>query len=104
MNTVQVTTPERLWLPPTRKQEGGTYFDDELTPQEVLAKQKAAEVVELLTHLNTRPDHIVYVGSTKEREQMRDVFNWWRREGALGHHPTIKIDWGIMDGSIRVGD
>jgi hypothetical protein len=105
---------DRLWTPPetfdrrvmptVRKKEGGSQFDDELETEEVVAKRYAADVAELLVHLNQRPDHIVYVGSDEERTKMREVFNHWKREGVLMHNPDIRIDYGVPDGAIRVGD
>jgi hypothetical protein len=107
---------DRLWTPPTkephkrremptlRKKEGGSYFDDELETEAAVARRYAEDVAELLVHLNQRPDHIVYVGSDGERIQLREVFNHWKREGALMHNPNIRIDYGVADGAIRVGD
>ena len=95
---------ERRERPQERKLEGGSIFDDELGTEEAVAHEFAMEVRELLIHLNARPDHIVYVGSGDERGKMREVFNHWRREGALTHNPTIHIDYGVPDGTIRLGD
>jgi hypothetical protein len=108
---------DRLWTPPTtakpyerralptvRKKEGGSLFDDELETEAAVAKRYADDVKELLVHLNQRPDHEVYVGSAEERGQLREVFNHWKREGALMHNPNIRIDYGVADGAIRVGD
>jgi len=95
---------ERRLLPDERKQDGGSYFDDELmtvTEHEKLFREQMAE---LIRHLNARPDHAVYVGSTDERRQLREVFNWWQRERIIGHHPNIRIDYGIAEGNIRVGE
>jgi hypothetical protein len=91
-------------MPTIRKKEGGSQFDDELETEEAVAKRYADDVKELLVHLNQRPDHIVYVGSDEERGKMRDVFNHWKREGALMNNPNIRIDYGVADGAIRVGD
>ena len=105
---------DRLWTPPEtfdrrvmpteRKGLGGSYFDDELETEEAVAKRYAEDVKELLVHLNSRPDHTVYVGSDEDRGKMREVFNHWKREGALIHNPNIRIDYGVADGAIRVGD
>jgi hypothetical protein len=102
---------DRLWTPgdapiapTTRKAEGGSTFDDEVGTQEQKAAEYAKAVGELLSHLNQRPDHVVYVGSSKDREELREVFNWWNREGALSHNPNIRIDYGVPDGTIRVDE
>jgi hypothetical protein len=97
-------THERRVRPTERKKEGGTTFDDELETQAVVAKRYADQVKELLVHLNQRPDHTVYVGTPEERDQLRSVFNHWKREGALLHNPNIRIDYGVAEGAIRVGD
>ena len=97
-------THQRRSLPTLRKEEGGSYFDDELETEAVVAKRYADDAKELLVHLNQRPDHSVYVGSEDERVQMRAVFNHWKREGALMHNPNIRIDYGVAEGAIRVGD
>lgn len=97
-----------LWtpmdLPTAAKREGGSYFDDEMHTKEETATAMRMDVQRLLNHLNTRPDHTVYVASAESRDQLRKVFNWWKREGALGHNPNIRIDYGIVEGAIRVGD
>ena len=90
-----------MWLPGSMKRDGGTYFDDEL--------ENADTVLELATqglvnHINERPDHIIYVGSAEEREKMRAVFNHWKKVGRIGENPNIRIDYGIQEGAIRVGD
>jgi hypothetical protein len=101
---VEVTTKERVSLPDKRKPDGGSYFDDELATEAQKANELANEVRDLLSHLNARPDHVVYVGSTKDRDELRQVFNWWKREGAIGHNPNIRIDYGVAEGAIRVGE
>ena len=63
-----------------------------------------AAVTDLLHHLNQRPDHVVYVDSPKSRDEMRQVFNWWKKEGALRHNPDIKIEYALQEGSIRVAE
>jgi hypothetical protein len=103
-STVEVTTPERVALPDKRKPDGGSYFDDELATEAQKANELANEVRDLLNHLNARPDHVVFVGNVKDRANLRDVFNWWKREGAIGHNPIIRIDYGVADGAIRVGE
>ena len=100
----EVTRPPTIELPDKRKWEGGSYFDDELETKEEVAKRLSDMTHELLTHINARPDHVVYVGSGEERTKMREVFNWWKRAGALGHNPNIRIDYGVPDGAIRVGE
>lgn len=91
-------------VPKERKKDGGTHFDDEMQTKAEVAKAYANKVRELLQHLNARPDHVVYVGSTEERGKMRAVFNSWKAKGALGHNPNIRIDYGIVEGAIRVGE
>jgi len=97
-------THQRRAMPTVRKKDGGTHFDDELETEAVVAKRYADDVKELLRHLNQRPDHVVLVGSVEERDQLRQVFNYWKRQGALMHNPNIRIDYGIVEGAIRVGD
>ena len=94
-------TPDGLWLPGERKRDGGSYFDDELGSAETVFKNMAKDLVQ---HLNERPDHIVFVGTSEDRARMREVFNWWVREGMIGHNPTIKIDYGVPEGGIRVAE
>lgn len=100
----EIWVPPRVDLPDERKREGGSYFDDELQTKEQVAKAYAEQVKELLNHLNARPDHVVYVGSVEDRSNMRSVFNWWVSKGALMKHPNIRIDYGVADGAIRVGE
>ena len=101
---------QEIWIPPTvelpdeRKYDGGSYFDDELQTKEEVATALAQGARDLLLHLNARPDHVVYVGSREERTKMREVFNWWMRESVLSHNPNIRIDYGVADGAIRVGE
>ena len=101
---VEVEQKARRQLPQIRKTEGGSYFDDELMTEEEVAKEYGMQVRQLLEHLNERPDHSVFVGSLEERDQMRTVFNHWKSEGAIAHNPTIRIDYGVGEGAIRVGD
>ncbi len=100
----ELWTPPVMQVPDERKAEGGSYFDDEMLTKEGVAKAYALQVKMLLQHLNERPDHIVYVGSTEDRANIREVFNWWVREGGLAKHPSIRIDYGVADGAIRVGE
>ncbi len=100
----EVFGPAPVSLPDVRKDEGGSYFDDELATKEEVALAYREQVTELLIHLNARPDHTVYVGSAKDRDNMRSVFNWWKRQGALPHNPNIRIDYGIPEGGIRVAE
>ena len=95
---------QRRVRPDARKAEGGSVFDDELMTEEAAAKLYAHSVQELLIHLNQRPDHTVYVGTAEERGKMREVFNLWFKQGALLHHPDIRIDYGVAEGALRVGD
>jgi hypothetical protein len=97
-------THARRERPGARKTEGGSIFDDELGTEAEAAKAYADAVEGLLTHLNQRPDHTVYVGSDEERTKMREVFNVWKMKGALLHNPNIRIDYGVPEGAIRVGD
>ena len=94
-------TPSGLFVPGERKKDGGTVFDDELEP---VAKVYAEAIKEMVAHLNERPDHALYVGSAEERTKMREVLNWWMREGHIGHNPNIRIDYGIPEGQIRIGE
>ncbi len=103
-DVVEVEHKGRKALPTLRKNDGGSYFDDEMLDEEMVAKAYALQVKQLLEHLNARPDHIVYVGSATDRENIRQVFNHWKAKGALGHNPNIRIDYGVADGAIRVGD
>ena len=103
--------PNELWIPPDarvlpteRKSDGGSYFDDEMVSEEQHKAEFNAMVVELIRHINTRPDHVVFVASSDERHQMRTVFNSWREGGIIGRIPTIKIDYGVRDGTIRVDE
>lgn len=91
-------------VPTVRKAEGGSYFDDEIQTKEQVAKAFSDQVKALLVHLNTRRDHVIYVGSVTDRDNFRHVCNWWVREGALARNPTIKIDYGVQAGAIRVGE
>lgn len=103
---------EGLWLPdrvaPTKAKEigkeGGTWFDDELPDAVKHRAMLVKEASELANHINERPDHVVYVSSVEERAQMRQVFNWWKREGVLMSNPKILIEYGVKTGSIRVGE
>ncbi len=100
---------DRLWtpqkvMPGERHIEGGSYFDDQMedtTDRDSRIRQEAAR---LLDHLQQRPDHSVYVGSTDDRDKMRSVFNHWYMNGVLSHHPNIRIEYGVADGSIRVAE
>ena len=103
-DVVEVERKPRRDLPQIAKKDGGSYFDDEMMTELEVAAEYAEQVRQLLMHLNERPDHTVYVGSAEERTKMRSVLNWWKREGALGHNPNIRIDYGIAEGAIRVGE
>lgn len=95
---------ERTVRPDKRKKEGGSWFDDELASEDDKANELAHEVTELLHHLNQRPDHTVYVDSPQARDELRQVFNWWMKEGALRHNPHIRIEYALKEGSIRVAE
>ena len=101
---VEVETPQRVVAPTEGKKDGGSYFDDELQTEEAKAAELGRQTRELLVHLNARPDHNVYVSSAEERTKLREVFNWWKREGALLHNPNIRIEYGVPDGQIRVAE
>jgi hypothetical protein len=99
----------KLWLPPkvaptAPKKEGGTYFDDELQDRADYDRKLMDMARELVQHINHRPDHHVFVGSAEDREKMRSVFNWWRSEGVISHVPTIKIDYGVPEQTVRVAE
>jgi len=89
-------------LPDQGKRDGGSYFDDELDLESTRQKQLYEEGTRLMKHLQERPDDVVCVGSVEDREQMRTVFNAWFQRGYLVSHPTIRIDYGVPDGSIRI--
>ena len=101
---VEVNQLPRKSVPTIGKKDGGSYFDDEMDDEHKVALAYRKQVEDLLIHLNARPDHTVYVGSTTDRSNIREVFNWWVREGALRSHPNIRIDYGVADGAIRVGE
>jgi hypothetical protein len=100
-----------LWVPPSakvlpteRKQDGGSYFDDELQSKQEHSAQFITAAKELLKHVQQRPDHIVYVGTAEDRGKMRAVFNSWREHKLVAQVPTIKIDYGIPEGTIRIDE
>lgn len=102
---------DRLWLPPSArvqptegKKEGGTHFDDELGTVTDEQSALVKDAMKLIAHLNERPDHSILVGTAQDRSSLREVFNWWKREGLIGHNPNIRIDYGVPEGAIRVGD
>ena len=90
--------------PSERKSEGGSYFDDELESAADSDAKFVHQMEELVNHLRARPDHDVYVGGTQERDQLRSVFNHWKQTGVINYNPNIRIDYGVPDGAIRVGD
>jgi len=96
-----MVTPDGLWLPGTRKAEGGSQFDDELSTAE---EQFVKDTKSLVQQINERPDHVVFVGSAGDRDKMRQVFNHFYNIKAIGSRPTIKIDYGIPEGGIRFGE
>lgn len=98
-------TPTAPTVTPTeRKKDGGSYFDDELETNRDYYETLMEEGERLVNHLRERPDHVVHVGSARERDELRQVFNLWFQAGALNHHPTIHIDYGVAEGAIRIGD
>lgn len=101
---VPTTAHERMVKPTERKKDGGSTFDDELETEASANKKFADEMIRLVEHIQQRPDHTVYVGSADERGKMREVFNDWKRRGWINHNPNIRIDYGVADGAIRVGD
>ncbi len=104
MDRVEITSPGGVVLPTAGKKEGGSHFDDELQTAQSKTNEFWEEMARLIDHLNQRPDHDVYVGSAEERGKLRSVFNHWKRQGKLGHNPNIRIDYGVQEGGIRVGD
>jgi hypothetical protein len=103
-DVVEVKPMQVMNLPNEGKKEGGSYFDDELETAEEANAVMVAEIERLADHLNKRPDHTVYVGSAKDREQLRQVLNHWFKHKVINRHPNIRIDYGVPDGSIRVGE
>jgi hypothetical protein len=101
---VPTSTPERRVKPTERKLEGGSQFDDELESEQSANKKFSDDMIRLVEHIQQRPDHIIYVGSADERGKMREVLNDWKRRGWIRHQPNIRIDYGIPDGALRVGD
>ena len=94
-------TPEGMWLPGERKADGGSRFDDELeTKDEVFVR----ETVDLVAQINEHHDNVVFVGSTEERDQMRKVMNHFLAIKAIGRNVTIKLDYGIPEGGVRIGE
>ena len=98
---------EELWTPghvaPTeQKRDGGSHFDDELETRDHRDKTVESEYRDMVEHLNQRPDHKVYVGGTKEREELRQVFNHMFKEGVISRHPDIRIEYGVETGAIRI--
>ncbi len=92
-------TMSGLWLPGERKRDGGTYFDDELTTAQ---RALVDETVDLVNHINQRPDHVLYVSSTGDREKMRAVIDWMLKDKLIGRKPKIKIEYGLRDGEVRM--
>ena len=101
---VPTQSHERRVKPSTRKKEGGSQFDDEMGLERHAEAKVEAARLELIDHLNKRPDHIVYVASVDEREKMRLVFNSWFQWKIISHNPTIKIEYAVQEGAIRVSE
>ncbi len=102
--TPQEKLHERRVKPSERKTEGGSQFDDELQTEYSHEEQFQMEMRGLIQHLNERPDHVVTVGSAEDRTKLRSVFNMWRANRFIGTNPNIRIDYGVPDGTIRIGD
>ena len=98
----ELWTPNKHVRPTERKDEGGSYFDDELETTTHRDKTVQSEYKVMVEHLQQRPDHKVYVGSTEDRAKMRSVFNHMFSEGVLAHHPDIRIEYGVAEGAIRI--
>ena len=101
---VAVDVKSVMKAPTERKAEGGSYFDDELETTAESDSKFVTQMEELVSHLQQRPDHTVYVGGAEERDQLRKVFNHWKQQGVINYNPNIRIDYGVADGAIRVGD
>ena len=99
---VAVAPKTVMHQPEERKTEGGSFFDDEMQTEESHQAKLAEDVKKMVSHLNARPDHAVYVSSTEEREKMRAVFNYWRQRQWLGHNPNIRIEYGVPEGNVRI--
>ncbi len=91
-------------MPTIRKDEGGSYFDDEMMTKEEATEAVRKDMLTLVEHLNQRPDHTVYVSGPKDRVYLRSVFNEWKRQNVIAHNPNIRIDYGVRVGAIRIGD
>ena len=96
-------TPQKS-LPDQGKVDGGSYFDDELDDAAVVQERVRRHMFDLIAHINARPDHYVYVSSIEDRARMRAAFNVWKRKGLINKNPTIKIEYGVPDGGIRVAE
>jgi len=98
---------DRIWTPPKvvpkeRKRDGGSYFDDEMVDTRTHEEKFKAAVLELIKEVNQHPDKVVFVASDDERHKMRAVFNSFKEAGMVQHWPTIKIDYGVPEGTLRV--
>lgn len=96
-------TPQKV-MPTERKREGGSHFDDEMVDTETVRQQVMIDMARLIDHINKRRDHTVYVSGAEEREQLRQVFNSWYMNSMIDHHPNIRIEYGVKQGSIRVAE
>jgi len=94
-------TPDGLWLPGQRKGEGGSYFDDELSTADA---QFVKDTKSLVEQINEREDHVIFVASVEDRDKIRQVMNHFLKIKAIGRNVTIKIDYGIPDGGLRIGE
>jgi len=101
---IEVDVKEVMQMPTEGKKDGGSYFDDELETVREHNAQLITDMENLVAHLRERPDHVVFVGGVEERSQLRTVFNHWVKQGVIAHNPNIRIDYGVADGAIRVGE
>lgn len=101
---VPVEPVKQMVVPEIGKAEGGSYFDDEMEERSRMEARVEKQAADLRAHLNARPDHTVYVGSVEDRAKMRAAFNVWYRHGLINHNPTIKIEYGVVEGGIRVAE
>ena len=62
---VQVNPIKRMWLPPSAKRDGGTYFDDEMETVDQHYTRAQRQSLDMRAHLNARPDHVIKVPSAE---------------------------------------
>ena len=102
--TSDLWTPGGYVTPDKRKKDGGSYFDDEMQTNSDAYTKLQKQSLEMRRQLNERPDHTVFVASAEAREEMRKVLNFWRSKGEINGVPEIRIDYGVADGEIRIGE